>query len=220
MAHTNQVIERLEELSLESKDAEDAARRFIATPERLDLARCREALSQAREREGELENLIAESSAQRKNMVSVRQLDQPAGRYISVAAIRRSTRRRQEALASLDSAGLSSELRAAILEMESEERRVLGERTAWQERTVALSRILFVVASAFSLVLIVIAGWRMTSEQKKTQRHGAGPRRKGRAVQTGRGAGGRHHLPDRRAGPLHFLQSGGAGYAAFQPRRR
>lgn len=168
VARTNQVIERLEELSLESKDAEDAARRFIATPERLDLARCREALSQARERESELENLIAGSSAQHKNMVSVRQLinrqaDTLVGGgnpEIDAASVKR-------ALAELDSAGLSYELRAAILEMESEERRVLGERTAWEERTVALSRILFVVASAFSLVLIVIAGWRMTSEQKR-----------------------------------------------------
>jgi len=59
-------------------------------------------------------------------------------------------------------------LRAAILEMESEERRMLRERTAWQERTVRLSRILFVAASGVSLVLIVIAGWRMTAEQKKS----------------------------------------------------
>src|SRR6202034_3697168 len=74
VARTNQVIERLEEVSLESKDAEDATRRFIATPDRLDLARCREALSQAKEREGELENLVADSSAQRRNIVTVRRL--------------------------------------------------------------------------------------------------------------------------------------------------
>lgn len=48
VAHTNQVIERLEQLSLESKDAEDAARQYVATPDRRDLARCREALSEAK----------------------------------------------------------------------------------------------------------------------------------------------------------------------------
>ena len=61
VARTNQVIERLEESSLESKDEEEVARRFIATPDRLDLARCREALSQAKERDGELENPVAHS---------------------------------------------------------------------------------------------------------------------------------------------------------------
>ena len=179
VARTNQVIERLEEVSLDSKDAEEAARRFIATPDRLDLARCREALSQAKEREGELENLVADSSAQRRNMVTVRRL---IGRQVdtimggispdtAIAGASPTTSGDREnvrqALASLDSASLSSDLRTAILGMESEERRVLRERTVWQERTVQLSRILFVVASGFSLVLIVIAGWRMTAEQKK-----------------------------------------------------
>jgi diguanylate cyclase (GGDEF)-like protein/PAS domain S-box-containing protein len=166
VALTNQVIERLEEVSLESMDAEDAARRFIDTAEHLDLARCREVLSQAKEREGELENLVADSFAQRGNMVTVRRLIHQQADTILQAMSGNPDDIRQ-AMAALDSAGLSSELRAAILEMESEERRVLRERTVWEERTVALSRILFVVASGFSLVLIVIAGWRMTAEQKR-----------------------------------------------------
>lgn len=173
VARTNQVIERLDEVLLQSADAEDAARRFTATPDRLDLARCREALSQAREREGELENLVADSSAQHRNLLVVRRLIgresdtllhsfPPAGSADAgnPAAIR-------EALASIDNAGLRADLRAAILEMESEERRVLGSRTEWQERTVRLTRALFVVASALSLVLIIIAGARMTAEQKR-----------------------------------------------------
>lgn len=173
VARTNQVIERLEEVLLQSADAEDAARRFTAAPDRLDLARCREALSQAREREGELENLVADSSAQRRNLLVVRHLigresdtllhSFPADGSADAgnpAVIR-------EALASIDNAGLRSDLRAAILGMESEERRVLGSRTEWQERTVLLTRALFVVASALSLVLIIIAGARMTAEQKR-----------------------------------------------------
>jgi diguanylate cyclase (GGDEF)-like protein/PAS domain S-box-containing protein len=184
VARTNQVIERLEEVSLESKDAEEAARRFIATPDRLDLARCREALSQAKEREGELENLVADSSAQRRNVVTVQRLTRrqadtilrgisPDTRAASTsAAIGSATESGdrenvRQALATLDSAGLSSELRAAVLGIEAEERRVLRERTLWQERTVQLSRILFLVASGFSLVLIVIAGCRMTAEERK-----------------------------------------------------
>jgi diguanylate cyclase (GGDEF)-like protein/PAS domain S-box-containing protein len=168
VAHTNQLIERLEEVSLESKDAEDAARRFIATADRLDLARCREALSQAKEREGELENLAADSSAQQRNMVAVRRLiHQQVDTFLHGISEPGKLEGVRQALASSDSSGLSSDLRAAILEMESEERRMLSERTAWQERTVQMSRILFVVASGFSLVLIVIAGWRTTAEQKR-----------------------------------------------------
>ena len=74
VARSNEVIERLEELSLQSTDAEDAARRFIAAGDRLDLARCREELSRAREREVELESLVADSSVQRKNIAAVRRL--------------------------------------------------------------------------------------------------------------------------------------------------
>ncbi len=178
VAHTNQVIERLEELSRLFTEAEEAARRFIATADRRDLARCREALSQAKEREGELENLAADSSAQQRNIVAVRRLiQQQVDSFLRGISESDRPDGVRQALASLDGAGLSSDLRAAILEMESEERRVLRERTAWQERTVQLSRLLFVVASAFSLVLIVVAGWRMTEEQKRRSAVGADARR-------------------------------------------
>jgi diguanylate cyclase (GGDEF)-like protein/PAS domain S-box-containing protein len=179
VARTNEVIERLEELSLQSTDAEEAARRYIATPDRLDRARCREELGQAREHEGELENLVADNFAQRKNIAAVRLLvNQQADTILrslppdvsgaaSGSAADGNPENVRQALASLDSAGLSSNLRAAILEMETEERRLLREATVWQQRTVSLSRILFAAASAFSLILIVIAGGRMTADQKK-----------------------------------------------------
>jgi diguanylate cyclase (GGDEF)-like protein/PAS domain S-box-containing protein len=168
VAHTNLVIGRLEELSLLSKDAEDAARRYIATPDHADLARCREELNQAKEREGELEYLVADSSAQRKNMEVVRRLiDQQADTMLRATGSAGSAEEVKQAVTSLDGAGLSSDLRAAVAEIESEESRLLRYRTAWQERTVEVSRVLFVVASAFSLVLIVIAGWRVSADQKR-----------------------------------------------------
>jgi diguanylate cyclase (GGDEF)-like protein/PAS domain S-box-containing protein len=168
VAHTNQVIERLEEVSLESKDAEEAARRFVSTFDRFDLARCREALSQAKERETELENLIADNSVQRRSVVAVRHLiHQQVDTTLRGISASGNLEGVRQALASLDGSGLSSDLRAAILEMESEERRLLSERTAWQERTTGTSRILFMTASGFSLVLIFIAGWRTTVEQKR-----------------------------------------------------
>jgi diguanylate cyclase (GGDEF)-like protein/PAS domain S-box-containing protein len=167
VAHTNQVIERLEELSLLSTEAEDAGRRFAATSDRLDRERCREELSQAKEREGELENLIAESGSQRSNMVLVRGLIDQQADTIQRGFSSNNPDGVRQALAALDGAGLASQFRTAILAMESEERGLLGTRTAWQKRTVAVSRILFIAASGFSLILIVVAGWRMSAEQAR-----------------------------------------------------
>jgi diguanylate cyclase (GGDEF)-like protein/PAS domain S-box-containing protein len=176
LARTNEVIQRLEELSRQSVDAVDAARRFIVAPSRVDLALCREALGLTQEREGELENLVANSAAQRRNIVTVRTL---IGRQaeallpvlasdpVSDAAVTSSAQSVRQALASLDSAGLMADLRAAVLEMESEERRRLREAAVWQQRTVNLSRILFTAASLVSVILIIVAGWRMTEDQKK-----------------------------------------------------
>lgn len=176
VARTNQVIERLEELSLHSTDAEAAARRYIAMANQMDLARCREALSQATEREGELENLVAGSSTQRTDMKAVQRLISAQAETMlrslppataSGAAAAGNPDAVKQAMASLDDAGLIANLRAVILQMEAEERRIQHDRTMWQERTVQLSRILFVVASAFSLILIVIAGWKITTEQRR-----------------------------------------------------
>jgi len=176
VARTNQVIERLEELSLFSTEAEEAARRYAAKPTQTDLARCREALRQAVQREGELENLVAGSLAQKNSIEAVRRLirEQAATMLNSLpspgasgAAAAANLQNVEQALARLDEANLIADLRAAIVEMQAEEHRVLRNRTAWQKRTVEVSRILFVVASGFSLILIVIAGWKISTEQKR-----------------------------------------------------
>jgi diguanylate cyclase (GGDEF)-like protein/PAS domain S-box-containing protein len=172
VADTNQVIERIEELSFESKDADDSARRFIANADRLDLARSREALSQAKAREGELEALISDSATQRKTALTVRRLiNQQVDTLLPSLALQNTISgdptRVQNALQSLDAAGLSSDLRAALIDMESEERRILHLHMAWQRQTAGLSRILFTFASIFSLSLVVIAGWRISAEQNK-----------------------------------------------------
>jgi diguanylate cyclase (GGDEF)-like protein/PAS domain S-box-containing protein len=73
----------------------------------------------------------------------------------------------RQALKSLDDAGLSSELRASIVEMESEERGLLRASLLWQERTTGMSRTLFAIASIFSLSLVIVAGWRMSADEKK-----------------------------------------------------
>jgi diguanylate cyclase (GGDEF)-like protein/PAS domain S-box-containing protein len=172
VANTNDAIDRIAELSFQSKDADDSARRFIANLDRLDLARSREALSQANERETELEGLIAGPPASSKAEASVRQLvEQQAAILLPALASPKSTSADStdvaRALAAIDKAGLSSNLRAALLDLESEERLLLRSRTAMQRQTAGLSRVLFTFASVFSLALIVVAGWRMSTEQSK-----------------------------------------------------
>ena len=172
VANTNEVIERIEELSFQSKDADDSARRFIANIDRLDLARCREALSMAKEREVELEALIADNPVQGKAAQTVgkfvnRQVDILMPSLASPVTSAGDPSEVRRALQVLDSSGLNPELRSALLDMETEEQHVLRSRTEWQRRTADMSRILFVVASVFSLSLIVVAGWRMSTEQSK-----------------------------------------------------
>ncbi len=172
MAHTNEVIERLEELSFVSKDAEDSARRFVTNLDRLDLARCREAISQAKEREAEIETLIADDPAQATNVAALRrsirtQADTLTPSVASGATRSGDPRDIMQALASLDKAGVSSYVRAALIDMETEERRLLREGTRWQESSAGMSRILFSVASIMSLSLVVLAGWRMSTDQRR-----------------------------------------------------
>ncbi|MDP9053752.1 MAG: diguanylate cyclase [Acidobacteriota bacterium] len=170
VARTNEVIERVEELSFESKDADDAARRFIATLNPLALARCRDTVRQLKLRETELESLIRDNPVQRRNATVVRGLIEyqvdTLGRGLAATGLSDPAPLR-EALNSVHAAAQGSNLRVALLDMESEERRLLRERTQWQERTVGMSRILFALASIFSLGLMLIAGWRMSADQKK-----------------------------------------------------
>lgn len=172
VAGTNEIVESLDAVLLESAEAENAARRFVAGAEEADLARCREALNHAGERERELEALVPEGSAQRRNVLTVRRLiagetDSLLRSFAPGAAALADPGAVRDALASLDRAGLRSDLRDAVRELESEERRILGRGTEWQERSAQLARVLFVAASALSLVLIVAAGARMTAEQKQ-----------------------------------------------------
>ena len=150
--------------------------RFVVTPGVLDLARCRRSLNQALAREKELEGLVAGSESQRRSLQVVRGLLGQQAETLrrglpalgaTGAAAAGNPEDLRKALAALDRAGLSANLRAVILGMEAEENRGLAERTAGQQRTLAASRVLFLVASAISLILMALAGWRIRAEQKK-----------------------------------------------------
>jgi len=166
VAKTHDVIERLEEVSLHTVGAQDAARRYVAVPDPRDLAATRESLSLAKERGGELERLVAGDTVQLRNLQAVRRLiaQEAAALILGPGTAQREV---AAALDSLDRSGLNDNLRAAILEMEAEERKILRERQELQAHTAALSRMLFSVAAGFSLLLIVVAGWRMSVDSRR-----------------------------------------------------
>lgn len=166
MAHAHEVIERLQEISLDSKDAEDAARASVSSGDRRDVARCLDDLTQAKERERDLESMVAGNTAQLKNALVVRRLiDRQADVMIKGARAGHGDDT-GAALAILDHAGFSSGLQAAVLAIETEEHRVVLERTAFQERTTGVSRTLLVLAGIFSIGLIGAAAWRMLTDFK------------------------------------------------------
>ncbi len=175
VAHSNEVIERLEDLSFESKDVDDAARQFLATPDRRTLARCQDALNGLEKHENQIADLVSDNPTQRNHLAPIRRLiDQDTAailRTINSSATRtRAAKDSKAALEALEKSGFGAQFRALILTMESEERRLLRSRMAQQERTAGLSRILFVAGSAASLSLILLGGWKMWADQKKRAR--------------------------------------------------
>jgi diguanylate cyclase (GGDEF)-like protein/PAS domain S-box-containing protein len=166
-AHAHEVIERLEEISLASMDADDDARASLSSMDRRDLARCLKDLDEAKERESELERTVSDSSVQHKNALVIRSL---INRQVEAMAngARSGTRDAiTAALSALDQAGFNSGLRTAIVEMENEQRRIVRERTAFEERTTGASRTLLVVGALFAICLMCIAGWRMSLDLRQ-----------------------------------------------------
>jgi diguanylate cyclase (GGDEF)-like protein/PAS domain S-box-containing protein len=173
VAETHEVIERLDEVSLEALAAQESARSYVSAPDPRDLAEAREQLSMAKERAAELENMVGSDTQQRHNLQRVRFLvgQESAALLLGPDVTQEQVRR---ALDGLDGSGMNANLRSAILEMEAEARRILRERQELQARAAELSRLLFSVAAGFSLVLIIVAGWRMSTD---SQRRGAAEER-------------------------------------------
>ena len=166
VADTHEVIERLDEVSLQALAAQQSARRYVATPDPRDLADARESLSTAKERGAELESMMAGNAAQLGNLRNIRRLiaQEAAGLLLGPGATQQQV---ATALAALDASGMDANLRSAILEMEAEERSVLRHRQQLLAQTARLSRLLFSIAAGFSLILILVAGWRMSADSRR-----------------------------------------------------
>jgi diguanylate cyclase (GGDEF)-like protein/PAS domain S-box-containing protein len=167
--HTHEVIERIDQLALNSKDAEEAARRFVAIGDLGDLERCREDLRLANDREREFETLVADDPIQRKNAVVARHLiNQQTAMLVAGSRSRDPVAARNEmsqALQMLDRTSLSSGIRSALVELGKREEATLRARAGWQTRTARTSPALFGAAAVFSLLLIIGAGKWMSAER-------------------------------------------------------
>jgi diguanylate cyclase (GGDEF)-like protein/PAS domain S-box-containing protein len=172
VAHINEVIQSVEQLSLDVTAEEASARRYIETRNRLDLARWRDELNRAQKGGAQIQSLVADMPELRDNVARIRSLigrqsDRIQRSFATGAASSADPAGVRDALASLDRDGSDSDIRAAILGMQSQERQLLRADITWQQRTAALSRITSVMASACSLSLILFAGWRISTDRKK-----------------------------------------------------
>jgi diguanylate cyclase (GGDEF)-like protein/PAS domain S-box-containing protein len=162
VANAHETIERLQEIALASTDAENAVR---ASGE--DLARCLDDLKQAKERASELEKMVSGNAEQQEDALVIRRLiDRQASAMANGA---RSGNRDDIAamLSALDQSGFRARLRAAILKMENEQRRIVRDHTSFEERTTGVSRTLLGISALFSICLIVTAAKRMSTDLRK-----------------------------------------------------
>jgi diguanylate cyclase (GGDEF)-like protein/PAS domain S-box-containing protein len=97
----------------------------------------------AQDSEAALERLTADTPSQKDNLIALRELVR-------------------------DRAGISgSALRAAILRMETEERRLLAEQTAFRDRQQVFSYEAFAARGLLSLALIFGAGWQILVDRSR-----------------------------------------------------
>ncbi len=167
IAHAHEVIERLEQISYFSKDAEDAARIFISSLDRQDLARSMNALARAKAIGSELESLVSSNAEQRKGALAVRRLiDRQAD---AMAASIRSGSRDDviDAITRLDRAGFSPTLRAAVLALESEQRGIVRDRTVFEEKATGSTRSLLMVVVLGCVFLAIIGSRRIFADLDK-----------------------------------------------------
>lgn len=161
IARAHEVIERLDRIALESKKAEDAARIFIASPDRHDLARSLNDLENARKLGGELEEMVAGNAERRRQAQAVRRLIDRQAKTIGASARSGSRDDVSEAIMELDRTGFDSSLEAAVLALESEERGFISDRTAFLEKATGTSRTALMLAVGALLVLGLIGSRRI-----------------------------------------------------------
>ncbi len=161
---THQVIDQLNLLGLHSKDAENAFRRYAASPNASDLATGRESIRQTTNDVNEVARLTADNSAQQRNVGIVGSLVARQSQLLSQAGASPAENTVARALAALDQAGLSAAIGSGIQTMIAVEQRFLRERIERKENTMFGSRILFGTFATLAVLMIFVTVRRMTND--------------------------------------------------------
>ena len=167
VAHTNEVIHKIARLALSANIAESSARRYVFTSDPASLETARNSARDTIRFGRDLEQLTSDNPFQRQNMRLLRPLLAQEGFVPSQGSSPSAPELRQAlatALAGMDAAGLSVSIAGTLAVMDTEERRILVERTGRQQKKAITSRYVLILCGLLSFSLIIIAGWRMSAD--------------------------------------------------------
>lgn len=167
IAYSHEVIERIDEISFNSKDAQDAARAFVTTHESADLSRLFRAIAAARESAGDLQSAVSGDAEEQKHADAIRRLiDRQAG-TLAAAARSGNPDDINRAILTLDRAGFDSQLHGAALALSAEQRGIIRERTAFERRMNGRGRGLLMGALLAVVLLGIVGSRRMVMDLDK-----------------------------------------------------
>jgi CHASE3 domain sensor protein len=160
--HTNEVIEHLAKLRLAMENIESGYREFALSGDDLFLQLARANKSHVAQELGALRALTADNPTQQRRLVIITDLEerivqrgdvivrlrQPVGTESAVDLIRKA-----QSDAPLD------EFRSVARDMDDEERRLLLERNASEERRYRQSKLALVFGSVLALLIAGVSGW-------------------------------------------------------------
>ena len=163
VAHTNEVIQKIARLALSANIAESSARLYVFTSDPASLENARSSARDAIRAGSDLGQLTSDNPVQRPNVRLLRPLLAQESLVLSQDSSASAPELRQ-ALAGMAAAGLSGSIAGSLAAMDTEERRLLVERTGRQQEKIRTSRFVLILGGLFSFSLIVIAGWRMSAD--------------------------------------------------------
>ena len=167
VAHTNEVIHKIARLALSANIAESSARRYVFTSDPASLETARNSARDTIRFGRDLEQLTSDNPFQRQNMRLLRPLLAQEGFVLSQDSSPSAPELRQAiatAIAGMDASGFSVAITGTLAVMDTEERRLLVERTGRQQKKVITSRYLLILGGLLSASLIIIAGKRMSDD--------------------------------------------------------
>jgi PAS domain S-box-containing protein len=171
--HTHEVLEHLESLLSELTDVQAAYRGYAFSGEETFLRDSRVNISLVEQDEKTLRLLTADNSHQQQRLITLTGLTEQTIRHgESVVALRRASgsERAADVIRQGQAKRILEESRATVLDMESEEHRLLSERNANAERRFRQTKAAIILGSSLGLLIVVVAGWIVISDYAARRR--------------------------------------------------